>query len=1214
MPWALGHIGFEMPPDFGLLLFLGGVAIACAWAWWRETRRRQAVQSELTSWTARLASLNLAFEQSAVSMMVTDLKGSIQFVNPAFEHITGYSLSEVVGKNPRLLKSGQHNSEFYKGMWGVLMRGKSWRGDICNRRKDGSLFWFRSVISPVREDGITVAYVAIQEEFSSQVAIEDERRELSQRLTKIASQLPGMIYQLRMDADNRLTFPFASEGVRTIFGISPQEIRRDAQPFLNKIEPEFLPLFLDSLHGSRDALSPWQTTFAVKDALSQPRWIETNAMPDQQEDGSVMWHGYATDITERRRIEEEYERLSLVAQKTSNGVFIVNNRGLIEWCNPAFEELTGYRQQELMGRSPIELLTGSESLEENLELLRECLHSGIGFSRDLVSYSKQGKPYWAHLDITPVRGGDSEIEQFIGIQTNITERKQAEEEMNLLADRLSIATDSSGIGVWDLDLASQHLVWDDRMYSLYGCEYAEFKGALSDWMERIHPSDLARTQALLREAIDNNRPFETDFRIRRADNGKDRHVKAFARLVGDGDGKRRRLIGTNWDITALKVAEAELRESEARFRTLYELSPIGIALITMEGRFVQANRTLETTLGYSSGELAGLTFWEISPPNSQREDVLQFDLLMREGRCGPYEKEFLHKDGRAVSVLVGGAVVHNQDGSRKIWVVIQDISLRKEMERGLVEARQSAEDATRAKSAFLATMSHEIRTPMNGVIGMTSLLLESPLNEEQREFVQTIRTSGDTLLALINDILDFSKIESGRLDLEQAPFEISGAIEDALDLLAHQAAQKHLELAYIVEDTVPHQIFGDVTRVRQILVNLVGNAVKFTAKGEVLVSVTAKPSEEGRCEIHVAVKDTGIGIPPDRLGRLFQPFSQVDSSTTRKFGGTGLGLAICRRLTQAMGGEMWVESVQGVGSTFNFTFVAGVHVRSLSEVASPSSSDLLVGKRVLIVDDNATCRRILERHADVWGLKTTLTDSGRRALALLKSGTRFDAIILDMHMPDMDGKDTADAINGLGLVPAIPVVLSATLGLLPKLKQANVAAVISKPIKPAALREALLRIVGKTSAEPPARSRIPPADTQKLREASVLRILLAEDNPINQRVAGLVLKRLGYSCDTANNGLEVLDAIKRVAYDVILMDCLMPELDGYDTARRIREQDIRRPDGAPLHIIALTANAMEGDREKVIAAGMNDYLTKPLRSHELAASLSKAGGLPTAQT
>ena len=661
---------------------------------------------------------------------------------------------------------------------------------------------------------------------------------------------------------------------------------------------------------------------------------------------------------------------------------------------------------------------------------------------------------------------------------------------------------------------------------------------------------------------------------------------------GEADSRLLATIAANVGV-AIQNARlfSEVDRQKQYLEMLVEVSPAAVVVMDADERVTGWNPAAARLFGYAADEAVGQTIDELVVPAELRSESRDVTLeALGQGRTRRITRRAA-KDGALLDVEMELVPLRFDRDSVGFYAIYHDIT---ELQR----AREEAEAATQAKSAFLATMSHEIRTPMNAVIGMTDLLLGTDLTGEQREFAEVVHSSGDALLHVIDDILDYSKIEAGKLDLEHQPFSVRDCVEGALDIVAPRAWEKEIELGCLIDEDAPAGIVGDEARLRQVLLNLLSNAVKFTEHGEVVVLVDAEETGSGSYRVDLAVRDTGIGIPPDRMNLLFTSFSQVDASTTRRFGGTGLGLAISKRLVELMGGTISVESEPRKGSTFRISLPA-VAADVPTKLSLDEGLPHLAGRRILIVDDNATNREIVTRHARSWGMEPVAVELPVAALELIAQDEPFDVAVLDMMMPEMDGLALAGEIRSRRTAEELPLLLLTSLGRLPQAESSGVfSAQLSKPLKASQLYNTLLQLLTSgQGAEVAVESA-----TDGKRGASALRILLAEDNAMNQKVALRLLERLGYRADVAANGLEAIEALERRSYDVVLMDVQMPELDGLDATRRICE---RWPAESRPHIVAMTANALPEDREACFAAGMNDYVAKPIRAEELAAALKR---------
>jgi PAS domain S-box-containing protein len=746
-----------------------------------------------------------------------------------------------------------------------------------------------------------------------------------------------------------------------------------------------------------------------------------------------------------------------------------------------------------------------------------------------------------------------------------------------------------------LDDISSNVFMSPQMEAVLGYSAEEWASDPERFVKVVHPDDRERVLTEHRRTARTGDMFSMEYRMVARD-GSVHWFLDEARVVRDETGQPMFHHGFLLDITARKELEEAVRQSEADLRrqkeyyeSLLALSPTAIVTMDLEDRVTSWNPAAERLFGYTREEAIGRDVDDLVAASDEvREEARELDEQVAAGRDVRLSTRRTHKDGTLVDVDVRAAPVYVGGEVVAICALYHDISQ-------LLEARRAAESATEAKSAFLATMSHEIRTPLNAVIGMTELLLTTELTREQRQFADVIRTSGDALLLIISDILDFSKIEAGKLELERRPFVVRDFVESALDIVAASAAAKGLELACLVDPDAPDAVVGDAGRLRQIVVNLLTNAVKFTDRGEVVLTVVAEPDHG----LLFSVRDTGIGIPADRKDTLFESFTQVDASTTRRYGGTGLGLAISKRLTEVMGGRIWVESEVGKGSAFHFAVpVEPAPYRP----TPPAGTDVLRGKRILVVDDNAANREVVKRHALSWGMTPQDTHSAHEALEWIRGGERYDIAVLDLQMPELDGAMLAREIEAELGKDTFPLLLLTSLGggIGEHGSGAAFAGHVAKPIKASQLYDAFVGVLGTgtVAASDEEAPRLPSKEPPR----SPLRVLVAEDNAINQRLALLLLERLGHSADVASNGLEAVESVRARPYDVVLMDVEMPDLDGLEATRRIRGELHGRQ--AP-RIIAVTANAMQGDLDACLAAGMDDYLTKPIRLEALASALGR---------
>ncbi|QKQ74870.1 PAS domain S-box protein [Nostoc sp. TCL240-02] len=1037
-------------------------------------------------------------------------------------------------------------------------------------------------------------------------------------------------------------------------------------------------------------------------------WLRDVVSVVEEAGTPTMLRGFMFDITDLKQVEQTLRLRERALAATSNGIIIADARlpyNPIIYVNCAFEKITGYSAADVIGQN-CRFLQRTDRQQPALNELRSSLQAGTSCKVILRNYSKDGILFWNELSISPIHDENGKLSHFIGIQTDISQRKQAEASLH----RQALTFENMHDGVIITDLTGNIIDWNPAAQSMFGYTKAEI---LAKHVSILHQPEVAATLSTkILEKINQQARWSGEINFLRKD-GSQAICETTVVSLQDEQGETVATVGINHDITENKRAKEALQRQLHRtllleqitqeIRQSLDTSKIFETAATQIGQAFKADRCLihsyisdpirriplvaeyNTLPGYCSmlklevpmtnnphAEQMMAQESAIASPDVYADPLLKATepicrkiklksmLSIRTSYQGepngaiglhqcsyfrqwtPDEIELLEAVAAQLGIALAQAHLLEQETRRREELTLKNFALE--------QAKRQAEAANRAKSEFLAMMSHEIRTPMNAVIGMTDLLLNTDLTSQQQDFVETVRSSGDALLTIINDILDFSKIESGKLELEEQPFDLRACVEQAISLLAPKAVQKDIELAYLIEPQVPTQIVGDMTRLRQVLMNLLNNAIKFTEYGEVVLSVElgagdsgkqgenssplhpspvrlrsrqacSSTSSESPIQIQFAIKDTGIGITPEKIERLFHPFTQADVSMTRRYGGTGLGLVISKRLSKMMGGTLWVES-QGIvggnpsprwksrellsspcscqGSTFYFTITA--QVSAVLEAEFSNSPMQLQGKRLLIVDDNLTNCQIISLQAESWKMETYAAKSAKEALAQLAQGTQFDIAILDMEMPEMDGITLARQIRRQSGCQNLPLVILTSLGRGETFSDFGDldAASLSKPIKQSQLYDVMTRVLGNQPSQVSISDF--PLVVRHLTDPLPLRILLAEDTVVNQKVALLMLQKIGYSADVVTNGVEVLKALEKQPYDLVLMDVHMPEMDGLETAQRIcQEWEV----GFRPYIIAITANAMRGDREICLAAGMDDYISKPIQLQKLAQALSK---------
>ena len=918
-------------------------------------------------------------------------------------------------------------------------------------------------------------------------------------------------------------------------------------------------------------------------------------------------------------LAESEERLRSLMENLPVGLYrrAPDEEGRIVMANRALARMLGYENADALLDVPFSQFYWNP--EECRTVSREIQQDGLIERRTLRMRKKDGTLIWTSATARAVLSKKGETSHFDGIIEDITQRYLAEEEARKEHVRAQMYLDIAGVMLMALDAEGNISLINRKGLEVIGEDEDQVMGL--NWFEHFLPPDVREEAKTIFAKLMGGECelFEYVERSIVRRNGEERMIAWHNTIIEDEAGRICGTFSSGEDVTDRRRAEQAVRESEAKFRTLYESTSDAFVLLD-DGVFVDCNQaTLDMVRCGNREEFCGKRPVDFSPPQQpdgtdSGEAMAQHTGEIFEKGSSRFEWQCRRTDG---TVFTADILLNRLEigGRETVQAIIRDISDRIQAQEAMRVAKESAEAAARAKSEFLANMSHEIRTPMNGIIGMIGLLLDTSLTSEQQEYAEAVSKSADALLVVINDILDFSKIEAGKLDIEVIDFDLRSTIEEMNDVLAVRPQGKGLEYTCLIAPEAPSHLRGDPGRIRQVLTNLIGNAVKFTSKGEVSLTVSVEEDREDQVALLFSVRDTGIGIPQDRIDSLFEAFTQADASTTRKFGGTGLGLTICKQLVELMDGRIGVDSEEGNGATFWFSITLEKQELSDATYAHRTLAEArtLKAARILVVDDNATNRLVLNRQLESWGCRHTEVSDGKSALTCLAEGKEeddpFEVAILDMHMPGMTGEKLGTAVKADPSTRDVKLIMMTSVGKrgdAKRLEDIGFSGYLPKPVKQSQLYDCLVTVLGRkqagTADEENAHivTRHTVAEDKRRRE----RILLAEDNQTNQIVATKIIEKLGYQVDAVPNGLEAVRALEKSSYDLVLMDIQMPEMDGYEATRAIRDEHSQVKNRA-VPIVAMTAHAMKGDREECLAAGMDGYVSKPINRGELAETLAR---------
>jgi PAS domain S-box-containing protein len=1179
------------------------------------------------------ATLNAVLDALPVGVVIADANGRIVRDNAANRDIWGAppdtaSWEEYgawVGYWP---DTGRRLEAHEWAMARALRQGAVVKAELveCERFDSGERRLVLNNAAPVRDSrGRVIGGVIAQLDVTERVAAERALQESEHRLRVASSAARLGVFSWEVSGD---TANWDNERMYEIFGRTREQGPLSRAAFYAQaLDPADRGTFDRALSVAMQPGEHFHVVCRLRRADDGAlRWAEFSGGFDFGPEGKPLrLLSVLADVTEREEAKEALrrseQRLQLAREAARLGIHDFDVRsGSIEWDD---------RIRALWGMTPDEPITYEKFLDgihpddrEQVQSAAQRALDPAGDGRYRAEYRvinrTTGVTRWVLADGQAFVAQGRPVRLIVTVQDD-TDRKRAEEELIDVRDRLEVALTAGEVATWTWDIPRDRVRGDSNLAELFGVPDAERgERPLAGYLRVIHPEDRVRVGEIIRAAIDGGAPeYEAEYRVTAAD-GTVRWVLARGTIERDARGRALRMPGVIVDVTDRKQVEEALRESEERFRSVLENSlDAAYRRDLRSDTYDYLSPVIEQVMGVSVEQLRSMSIEALTErihPDDRDHIAEAIERGVRTGR-GRVEYRFRTPSGGYIW-LADHFTVQKDPSGAPAWRggIVRDVTKQKRIEQDLRAARVEAEAANRAKSQFLANMSHELRTPMNAVLGMTDLALREQLPAVVVDYLQTARDSGRSLLELLDQLLDFSRIEAGQMELERRPFGLRKAVTNVMKSLGLRAAEKKLELVYDIDDDVPEHVIGDEFRLRQVLVNLVGNAIKFTNEGEVAIEAALRDQRDNAIVLELAVRDTGPGIPAEDQERIFSPFAQADASTTRRHGGSGLGLAIVRNLVQMMGGEVRLQSAPGRGSTFSFTVRLELQPEAATEpTIHPLERDALEGLPVLVVAENPTTRRLLARTLAAWGMEPEVAD--RVPVALTKvhraasAGEPFRLVLSDAELAEIDGFTLAAWLRQERSLagPVILMLSGAERSAQAERCRAVEAASVEKPISPSTLFDTVVQVLGFEQAERNDRNTAEPAGP-----ARPLRILLAEDTPANQKLAQYLLAGRGHSLAVVEDGREAVDRLQQNDFDIVLMDVQMPVMDGLSATRAIRQ--LTDPDKARIPIVAMTAHALQGDAERCLDAGMDAYVSKPIDGDELISMVERVAGTETTGT